>query len=212
MLRVDLLPRQLAAALILGVATFALYTSANGAPVDLAAMAALGAGIHMLNIGLRDATFKALIAEKAVGPKDLIARCCMVVFDAVLLFGIVTAAGLALPWMFFVSLALTLAFALPVVVVFMTRGSRAAQSSQQGLALDYWAPPVFTGLMAVLLGLAQAVVLPSGSQPFVHLVLLSTIFAINRSGSRTVGLGRIGVLVSLGGTLVLLLGNYLLFG
>lgn len=210
MLQVDIQPRQIITPLILGVATYFIYTGSNGAPVPLALVAALAAAIHMTNLSLRDATFKELIGQSRVGMKDLLARCCMVVFDAILLFGILTAAGLALPWPLFISLVIGLAIVLPIVVFVMTRHARADAPSQTGLPLDYWAPPAFLVLMAALLSLAETVVMTAGSQPFVFLVLLSSISAINRSGSRLVGRARIAGFASLAGTLVLLTANYLL--
>lgn len=210
MLRVDIQPRQIIAPLFLGIATYFIYTEANGAPMPLAAVAALAAAIHMTNLGLRDATFKELIGQSRVGTKDLIARCCMVVFDAILLFGILTAAGLALPWPLFISLVIGLAVVLPIVVFLMTRSARADAPSQTGLPLDYWAPLAFLLLMAALLSLAGTMVVTAGSQPFVSLVLLSSIFAINRSGSRLVGRARVAGFASLAATLVLLAANYLL--
>lgn len=210
MLRIDILPRQIIAPVFLGVAVYLIYTNANGTSVPLAALAALAAAIHMTNLSLRDATFKELISASRVGPKDLFARCCMVIFDAILLFGILTAAGLNLPWPIFGSLVIGLTIVLPIVVVFMTRQNRAATSSQSGWPLDYWAPPAFLLLMAALLSLAETVVAPAGNQPFVSLVLLSSIFAMNRSGSRLVGRARIAGFVALGGTFLLLIANYLL--
>lgn len=212
MLAIDIQTRQILAPIFIGIATFFLYTTSNGASASLAALAALGVAVHMANLGLRDATFKALINAKGVGMRDALARSCMVVFDAIVLFGIITAAGLTMAWPIFISLCIGLGIVLPIVVFVMTRSARAPQPAQPGLPMDYWAPPAFLLLLLALLSAAGTMVAADGSQPFVSLVLISTLFAINRSGSRLVGRARTLGYASMAGTLVLLVASYLLAG
>lgn len=210
MLQIDIKIRQIIAPVLMGVAVFMIYTSTSATAFPLAVLAALAAAIHMTNIGLRDATFNALMAQNGVGTKDLLARCCMVVFDSVLLFGLLTAAGLTLAWPMFISLVIGLAVVLPLVVFVMTRKARAPEASQPGWPQDYWAPPAFLLLMAALLGSAQTMVVPEGSQPFVSLVLLSALAAFNRSGSRFVGRAKTASYAVMAATVVLMIANYLL--
>ena len=209
MLQIELQPRQIIAPVLMGVAVFMIYTSVNALPLSVSLAAALAGAIHMTNMGLRDATFKELIAQSRVGTRDALAHSCMVVFDAVLLFGILTAAGPTLDWPLFVSLIIGLALVLPLVVFVMTRGARAPTPSQPGFPQDYWAPPAFLLLMALLLFAAQTMVAMEGSQPFISLVLLSSLAALNRSGSRFVGRAKVAAYVAMGATLVLLVASYL---
>ncbi|WP_370400232.1 hypothetical protein [Sulfitobacter sp. JB4-11] len=201
--------RQIIAPLIMGVAVYLLFNGLGTGSAPLAALAGLAVAIHMINNTLRELVFRELVAQSAVGPKDLFARCCWVVFDAILLFGIVTAAGLQLAWPVFTGFATGLAVILPLAMLYVTRNARAPESSQPGFPVDYWAPPAFLLLMAILLYVAQTMVMSGGSQPFVHLVLLSTIGAINRSGGRLEGRAMTAGLVSVAATIVLLGANYL---
>ncbi|MEP5732014.1 MAG: hypothetical protein ABJL67_21870 [Sulfitobacter sp.] len=208
MLSISLKPRQIIAAFILGCAVYFIYTSANPSHGLIGLMAALATTIHMICISLRDATFRELMVHNRVGLADLAARCCMVVFDAVLLFGLIIGAGLRLPWPLFVSLVIGLSIVMPLVVYVMSRSCRAVRASQSGIVLDYWAPPVFLAVMAATLLSSKAVVFESGSQPFMHLLLLSSFFAFRRSGSTLSGTTRyagVGVLL---GTIVLIIWDF----
>lgn len=210
MIPVTLAPRQLIAPLFMGVAVFLIYTSANRAPVPLAVMASLAIVIHMTALGIRDASFKALLAAGKVGPKDLYARCAMVVFDAIVLFGIFTGAGVYLPLPVFVSLIVGLALVLPMVVAFMTRGRRADTSMLEGWPITYWAPPVFLMLLAMMISLAGGVIAPPDvMQPFIFLIVLSASQSTPQ-GITLEGHAKTARHALLVATMILVIANYVL--
>ena len=89
--------RKLFAPLLMGVAILAIQSSSDLTTVPMGLMIALAGVMHMTAMSMRDAEFGAQTKAHGLNAKDVLAYACMVLYDAILLFGLVSGAGLLLP-------------------------------------------------------------------------------------------------------------------
>lgn len=194
---------------LIGIAVLFIQSGSDLSTIPMALMIALAAMIHLAAMALRDAEFRALTTAHGLNRRDIISYGAMTLFDALLLFGLVTGAGLLQDWQVFVSIAALIALILPVAVFFLCRGHYAPENARPMAVMARLTPPVFLLILIVLLYSFQSLQSPSGSQPYSSLVLLSALVTATDPATRFAGAARFLRLGVLGATLILVTWNYL---
>ncbi len=190
-----------------GAAVFVVQRMAGLTTMELSLMIALAAMVHLTNMTLRDAEIRGLAKAYGLNAKDVIAYSTSVAFDTYLLFGLISGAGLVLPWTQFLTLSLIALALLPIVIFLNIRTSYRANGG--ALNSGHLLGPL---LFAVLLASAfftDGMQMHEGNQNYVWLVLLSSVFASILPGVKFAGPAQVALIGSRFCMLGLLIWNYL---
>jgi hypothetical protein len=154
---------KLFAPVLMGAAILAIQSGSVLTTLPMGLMIALSRVIHMVAMALREAEFRALTTNHSLNAKDAFAYECMVLFDAILLFGLVSGAGLLLPWRSFLSIAGIMIVIMPVAVFFILRKHYTPETALHRGGMRHWNPPIVLLLIFFALWSFERLQSPSGS-------------------------------------------------
>lgn len=209
MARVTLQPGQYFAPLFMAIVAYSLQITSAAPLWPNMAMILLATATHMTCMALREAEFRALTGEHGLAAKDIIARICIVAFDTLALFGLISGAGYHMFWQTYLNFALLLLLLMPLATFWTIRKHYAPDRALAGFGARHWIPPLALVLLGAFLWIAQAFQAPSGNQPFVYLVMLSAVLVRIDPKTTFDGGARRASLLAISAAVVLLLWNYL---
>jgi hypothetical protein len=160
---------------VLGIQSGSVLTS-----LTAGLMIALAVMIHMAAMVMRDAEFRALTTDHGLNAKDCFAYCCMVLYDAILLFGLVTGAGLLFPWDTFLVMAGLMCVIMPCVFFFVLRRDYDPTTARQDDGMGHWAPPLYLAVLGFAFWGFGTLQTPYDAQPYIWLVFFSANLASTR--------------------------------
>lgn len=207
--RTTIPPRKYLVIPAMGLAAYGSQHGAAQSTLAMGLMIAFAAMIQMTAMTLRDAAFRALTSNHALNARDVLAYACSLVFDAVVLFGLITGAGLLLSWSSFTFIAAIISLAMPLLAIFLCRSFYNPPKARSGMTEDRWGPPAMLALAAGFLLLTQSFQVSGGSQPYVWLVLLSTLLVPNKSVTTFAGTALVVRFAIIPAMIALLIWNYL---
>lgn len=175
-------------------------------------MIMLATATHMGCMMWRDAEFRALTAAHGLNARDVFARVCTACFDALLLFGLISGAGYNLFWPTYQNIAAVLLLAMPVVTLLQLRKHYAPALARDGFGPALWLPPIYLLALVVLLWANQAVLVASGNQPYVVLVMLSVVMIVVNRGFPVTPEARLFRYAAMAGGGIIFVWNYLNIG
>lgn len=193
----------------MGLVAFAFQITSGASTPQMAIMIALAASFHMTAMTLRDAELRALTEAHSLNAKDIFAYGASLLFDALVLFGLITGAGHLMPWGSFLTTALVVALLIPIVAYLVTRRYYDPGQARAGLRAPHLLGVMLLVVLAAAFWAAPGVQMPSGAQPYVWLILLSAINAPMDPTTKFTGLARTMRYIMLAGTIGLLIWNYL---
>lgn len=201
--------RALIAPFFIGIAILSVQSTSPLTSLTAALMIALAGVIHMTAMALRDAEFRALTAHYGLNNKDCFAYGCMVFYDACLLFGLVSGAGLLLDWKTFLSIAGAGVLIMPCVLYFALRRHYNPETALDTGGYRHWMPPVLLIILAFAFLGFGTLQTPDDAQPYFWLVLFSVNLAATDPATRFERKAHLLRYALFAGLIVILLSNYL---
>lgn len=154
---------------------FLLENATEVLPVSVIVMTGFAVVIHITNFILRDTEYDALCVDCDLTNKDILARSSMLIYDALLLAGLLTGASLLLNWTWYLYFGAAIFVCVPIYVIWQSRHTYRPDATQPRFAPNHFLPPLFLAVLVAYLSLTESFLAPTSPQPFAVMVLLSTI-------------------------------------
>lgn len=181
-------------------------------PLSVILMAGFAAAIHVTNFILRDTEYDALCVDCDLTNKDILARCSMLIYDGLLLAGLLTGAGLLISWTLFLYVGAAIFVLAPVYVIWKSRHTFNPEATQPRFAPNHILPPLFLAVLVAYLSLTETFLTTTPPQPFAMMVLLSTIATGLRKQTTFRGFADKLRYACFAATALLLIWNYMQIG
>lgn len=178
-------------------------------PISVIVMTGLAVAVHSTNFILRDEEYDALCLDCDLTNKDILARSTMLIYDSLLLSGLLFGAGVLKSWTQYLYLGAGIFVVAPLWATWKARNTYRPGATQPRFAPNHILPPVFLAILVAYLSVTEAFVTPTGAQPFGIMVLLSTIAVGLRKQSTFRGFADKLRYGAIAGTVILLLWNFL---